>query len=59
MGWRADQAYEEAQKKDFKEWKASLSWAEYWTWESQRWGPFVGGVAVGGALCVVVVWLLS
>lgn len=26
MGWRTDQAYEEARRKDFQEWKASLTW---------------------------------
>lgn len=26
MGWRADQAYEDAQRKAFREWKASLTW---------------------------------
>jgi len=58
MGWRADQAYEETQKKDFQEWKASLSWSEYWSWQFHRWGPFLGGVAVGAALSLAVIWLL-
>lgn len=50
MGWRADKAYEEAQAKAFKEWKASLSWREYWSWQWDRWQYFVLGalpVAVG------------
>jgi hypothetical protein len=29
MGWRNDQAYEDAQKADYAAWKASLTWAEY------------------------------
>lgn len=58
MGWRADQAYEEAQRKDFQEWKASLSWPEYWSWLFRRWGPFLGGAAVGATLCLALAWLL-
>ena len=28
MGWRTDQAYEEAQKADHAAWKASLTWSQ-------------------------------
>jgi hypothetical protein len=58
MGWRADQAYEEAREKDFREWKASLSLSEYWLWQARRWGPFFGGVAVGAVLSVATLCLV-
>lgn len=47
MGWRADQAYEEAQRKAFQEWKASLTRREYWSWMWQRWWPLIAGSACG------------
>lgn len=59
MGWRVNQAYDEAQKKEFQEWKASLSWPQYWSWQFQTWGAFLGGVAVGSAFSLVVIYLLS
>jgi hypothetical protein len=45
MGWRADQAYEQAQAKAFKEWKASLTWREYALWIWNRWWAFAAGAA--------------
>jgi len=47
MGWRADKAYEEAQAKAFKQWKASLSWREYLSWQWRRWWPLAAGAATG------------
>lgn len=50
MGWRADKAYEEAQREDFRRWRASLTWREYWAWQWARWKYFLLGavpVAVG------------
>jgi len=45
MGWRTDQAYEDAQRQDFREWKASLSWPEYATWQWSQWKWFLAGTA--------------
>lgn len=58
MGWRVDQAYDEAQKKDFREWKASLSWPEYWSWRFRMWGPFICGVIASAALVATIAWIL-
>lgn len=46
MGWRTDQAYEDARREDFRKWKAALTWAEYATWQWMRWRWFLAGVAV-------------
>jgi hypothetical protein len=47
VGYRADKAYEEVQAKAFREWKASLTWPEYWSSMWRRWWPFVAGGACG------------
>jgi hypothetical protein len=47
MGWRADKAYEEAQAKAYREWKASLTCREYVSWIWDRWWPFVAGATTG------------
>lgn len=54
MGWRADRAYEDAQREGFQKWKASLTWREYLVWEMRRHGPFL----VGTAATAIVLWLL-
>lgn len=46
MGWRADQAYEDANKQAFREWQASLSWREYAAWKWACWRGFLAGVLV-------------
>jgi hypothetical protein len=47
MGWRADDAYEKAQLEAFREWKASLTWGEYVSWQWHRWrAPTSGAAAV-------------
>lgn len=43
MGWRADRAYEEAQREGFRKWRASLTWREYSGWEVRRHAPFLAG----------------
>ena len=51
MGWRADKAYEEAQREGFRKWKVSLTWREYLAWQWDRYRHFLGGVAtVAGGL---------
>jgi hypothetical protein len=54
MGYRADQAYEDDQRKAFRDWKATLTWREYWSWQLDRHRHFLGGVAAGG----VVMWAI-
>ena len=43
MGWRADKAYEEAQREAFRKWKVSLTWSEYRSWQWERWRYFLLG----------------
>lgn len=57
MGWRADQAYEEEERRAFREWKATLSWGEYAAWQWQRWRAFLAGVVAAGILIAGVVWV--
>lgn len=45
MGWRADKAYEEAQRESFLRWRKSLTWREYWRWQWDRWKHFLLGAA--------------
>lgn len=54
MAWRADQAYEEAQREGFQKWKASLTWREYLVWEMRRHGSFLAGTAVAFVLGLLV-----
>lgn len=56
MGWRADQAYEDARRKAFREWKASLTWREYISWQWDRWKHFLAGAAAAGS--GVLLWRL-
>jgi hypothetical protein len=57
MGWRADEAYEKAQMEDFRQWKASLTWREYLSWQGRRWGPFAAG-ALSAAVVIIVLKVL-
>jgi hypothetical protein len=57
MGYRADQAYEEKQQESFRDWKASLTWAEYWSWQWDRHHHFLGGAIAGGVVMLVIWWL--
>jgi hypothetical protein len=57
MGYRADKAYEEAQQESFRDWKASLTWREYWSWQWDRHRHFLGGAAAGGVVMLVIWWL--
>lgn len=43
MSWRADRAYEDAQRESFRKWKAVLTLREYLGWEMQRHGPLLTG----------------
>jgi hypothetical protein len=47
MGWRTDQAYEDARKADYREWRASLTWREYLAVLWRRWSPMLAGMATG------------
>ena len=53
MGWRADAAYEKAQREDFLAWRRSLTWNEWLRWQADRHWAFALGAA-----SVVVCWLL-
>jgi hypothetical protein len=55
MGWRADKAYEEAQREGFRKWKASLTWWEYLVWEMRRHGPFFAGAGAAA----IVLWSIT
>jgi hypothetical protein len=56
MGWRTDQAYEDAQKADHAAWKASLTWPQYFGVLFRSYKSALAGAAV--ALMVVGVLLL-
>lgn len=58
MGWLADKAYEEAQAKAFREWKASLSRQDYLRWQWDRHRHFLGG-AVVGVIILSIIWRLT
>jgi hypothetical protein len=58
MGWRADKAYEEAEKEAYRKWRASLTWREYLAFQWQRWRHFMAGAATAAAWCLVLWWLL-
>jgi hypothetical protein len=45
MGWRTDQAYEDARRADYHQWRASMTWAEYLAVLWRRWSPMVAGMA--------------
>lgn len=53
MGWRADAAYERAQREDYLAWRRSLTWAELFAWQFRRYWAFALGAA-----SVVICWLL-
>lgn len=54
MGWRADQAYEQAQREDFLQWRRSLTWREYLAWETRRHAPFLAGAASMAVIILLV-----
>lgn len=54
MGWRADAAYEKAQREDFLAWRRSLTWREWFRWKVERYWAFALGAGTAGAAC----WLL-
>lgn len=51
MGWRTDQANEDAQRADYRAWRASLLWREYPTRQWRRRRAFIAGAVT--ALAVV------
>jgi hypothetical protein len=57
MGWRTDQAYEDAQKADRKAWKASLTWTEYFGVLLRSYGSVLAGSAVG-LMIVTIAWMV-
>lgn len=59
MGWRADRGYEEAQRKDFLAWRASLTWREYWAWWWNRWRHVLTGAAMAAVWGGVFWWMLT
>jgi hypothetical protein len=54
MGWRADRAYEQAQRDGYLRWRRSLTWREYAGWQLHRHLPFV----IGAASMAVILWLI-
>lgn len=58
MGWRTDQAYEDEQRREYRAWRASLSWKEYGRWLWRRWNAFLAGVVTAGVVIVFMTWLL-
>lgn len=54
MGWRADTAYEKAQRENFNAWRKSLTWREWLSWQVDRHWAFL----LGAALAAVGSWLL-
>ncbi|RYE38188.1 MAG: hypothetical protein EOP21_12645 [Hyphomicrobiales bacterium] len=57
MGWRTDQAYEDAQKADHIAWKASLTWPQYLAAPFHNYHSALAGGAVA-AVIVGTLWLL-
>lgn len=57
MGWRADRAYEQEQAKAFQEWKASLTWREYLSWQWDRHRHFLAGAASAVVVIALVWWV--
>ena len=57
MGYRTDQAYDEAQRADYRAWRASLTRKEYLGHIWRRWAPFAWGfvtvAVIFGAILVV------
>lgn len=58
MGWRTDQAYEDAQRAERRAWWSSLTWKERLAWHWRGWWAFYYGGATG-LFGVGVVFLLS
>jgi hypothetical protein len=56
MGWRADKAYEEAQRDAFRRWRKALTWREYWRWQWGRWKYVLAGGVMAGAGSIL--WLV-
>lgn len=54
MGWRADDAYEKAQREEFDTWRRSLTWGEWLRWQVDRHWAF----ALGAAITAAAFWLL-
>lgn len=59
MGWRADQAYEEENRRAFKAWKATLSGREHAMWQWGRWRAFLAGVMTASLVFTGVKWLFD
>jgi len=50
MGWRAEAAYEKAQREDFNAWRRSLTWSEWLRWQARRHWAFALGACIAGAI---------
>jgi hypothetical protein len=57
MGWRTDQAYEDAQKADHARWKASLTWPEYFGAVFRAYSSLLAGAGVA-LVGTVIFWLM-
>ena len=57
MGWRTDQAYEDAQKADFAAWKASLTWPQYLGALIRSYRSALAGAAVSLVMAGIL-WLI-
>lgn len=51
MGWRADAAYEKADREDYDAWRKSLSWREWLRWQVDRYWAFAFGVVAATVAC--------
>lgn len=54
MGYRTDQAYEDAQRADYRAWRASLSRKEYAAHLWRSWSPFVFGLVTGAIMFAAI-----
>ena len=59
MGWRANEAYERAQRDDYRRWRASLTWPEYLSFHFRRCRHVLAGAAVALVAVLAVRWLLG
>lgn len=54
MGWRAEAAYEKAQREDFEAWRKSLTWGDWLRWQIHRhWAFLLGALATA-----VIFWFV-
>lgn len=57
MGWRTDQAYEQAQREEYRRWRASLTVGQRLAFELIRARHFLLGLAAAAAIALAIPFL--